>query len=191
MGNLVPLLGALPFGVVGLALAIQRQQMSGLPLWVFSLMPVAGWLLMNSLGLFENAKMRAELQRRLSPRPQHVFVGVARPSFRGLLDPHEDVGFLVLGETALEFLGESLKIRIDRKSLNGVRFRPNVHSMVGLGRWVSVEGVLEGTPIRLLIEPRERRTLWGNRAFSKELKQRIEEWVKGERQTPPPDHLTT
>lgn len=180
MGNLVPLLGALPFGVVGLALAIQRQQMSGLPLWVFSLMPVAGWLLMNSLGLFENAKMRAELQRRLSPRPQHVFVGVARPSFRGLLDPHEDVGFLVLGETALEFLGESLKIRIDRKSLNGVRFRPNVHSMVGLGRWVSVEGVLEGTPIRLLIEPRERRTLWGNRAFSKELRHQIEVWLRRE-----------
>jgi hypothetical protein len=58
-----------------------------------------------------------------------------------------------------------------------VRFRANVHTVIGLGRWISIEGFADGKPIRLLIEPRERPQLLGNLRYSKRLAQRIRRWA--------------
>ena len=183
MGNLVPIVGALPFGAAGLAMAIAREGMIGPQLAVFGLMPVVGWLLMNFVGLWENRAIRAELENKLNPpresnERQVVFVGAARPSYHGLLDPHEDVGFLIVEQDRIQLLGEELRFSLAKKDLYGAHFRPNAHTMVGLGRWISVEGKMEDTPIRLLIEPREKQTLWGNRRLSKGLQRRLQAWIK-------------
>jgi hypothetical protein len=50
--------------------------------------------------------------------------------------------------------------------------------LLGLGRWISLEGVADGKPIRLLIEPRERPTLLGNLLFSKALAGRLRRWMQ-------------
>ncbi|HRK20399.1 MAG TPA: hypothetical protein PLX06_01235, partial [Fimbriimonadaceae bacterium] len=62
--------------------------------------------------------------------------------------------------------------------LEAVRLRPNPHSWAFLGGWVSVEGKLEGEPVRMLLEPRERPTLWGNRRLRGAFKNRIEKWLQ-------------
>lgn len=181
MGNLVPILGGLPFGVIGIKMAFENEGVFGPQLAVLCGMPVAGWLLMNFIGLWGNRGLRASLAKKLSVAPGQgiYFVGLARPSYRGLLDPHEDVGFLIEHPDSLEFRGESLSFRLNRPDLLGVCYRPNVHTLVGLGRWISVEGKLEGKPIRLLVEPRERPTLLGNLRFSKALKFQLQGWLKG------------
>ena len=67
---------------------------------------------------------------------------------------------------------------MNKDQIKGVRFRPNVHTMVGLGRWVSVEATAAGKPIRLLVEPREKRTMLGNKRYGKALRTRLEAWLK-------------
>ncbi len=182
LGNLLPIAGSLPFGVWGVWLLLQSGHIIGPELWIIGLMPAVGWLLMNLFGLFENGAMRMEIARKHGfgpPRepPERYFVGFARPTYRGLLDPHEDVGFLVLHDDSLEFLGDGEQVSLRRPDILGIRFRMNPHSWVGLGRWVSIEGKIEGKPIRMLIEPRERQTLLGNLLLSGRLRGRLEEWL--------------
>ncbi|HMS54746.1 MAG TPA: hypothetical protein PKA27_05045 [Fimbriimonadaceae bacterium] len=183
MGNLIPALLALPFLAGGLAWMMMRKEILGVGLILVGLFPLVGWLAANSFGLYQNSKMRHEMLRRLitakgSVCPRRYFVGIATPGYRGLIDPHEDVGYLLLEPSFIEFFGEHLNSRVNKEDVTGVRFRANAHSWLGLGRWVSIEGMVDGKPIRLLCEPREKRTLLGNRRFSSELKNRIELWLK-------------
>ncbi len=182
MGNLVPIALALPPAVFGVWTIVSAGQVStSAVLWI-SAMPVLGWLAVNRFGLFENSAMREQMRRRLMAAKEDLgqarwFVGFSRPGHSGLLDAHEDVGFLIEREDALEFIGDTHRVRLPRASITRVRFRPNPHALLLLGRWVSVEGLLEGQPVRLLVEPRERDTMLGNRVVGKALRKRIEAWI--------------
>lgn len=165
---------AAPFGVVGLILMYRSQVILGPGLWVFSLSPVVLWLAVNWLGLFENQEMRRSLERRMESLPEtRWFVGAATPSFVGWIDPHEDVGFLWMTPKSIGFTGERYQVEIPRSSLTAIRFKPNVHSLTGLGRWVSIEAIIEGKAAQLMIEPREAKTLLGNRKLSKTIRDRL------------------
>lgn len=143
---------------------------------------VLGWMAVNVLGLTGNRVMKKEMLRRLmaergdtsSPR---WFVGFARPKFRGLLDPHEDVGWLILESDRIVYWGESRRIELHRDQIVRVHVRPNIHTIVGLGRWVAVEAVLDGRPARLLIEPREFPMLVQNLWLSGRIRREIEAWA--------------
>ncbi|HQU19670.1 MAG TPA: hypothetical protein PLA92_11545, partial [Fimbriimonadaceae bacterium] len=146
--------------------------------------PVVAWVGMCLLGLAGNESMRGQLIRLLKlPPPTHEesrwFVGFSRPSHFGLLDPHEDIGFLRLTPTAIRFEGERYRVEIPTPAGERVRFRANAHSWVGLGRWISIEGTLEGQKIRMLVEPRERATLLGNLILSGEIRRRLAGAVTG------------
>jgi len=165
---------AAPFGVVGLLLMYRSGEVLGLGLAVFAISPIALWLAVNWLGLFENTAMRRALDRRTEDLPAtRWFVGAATPSFVGWIDPHEDVGFLWMDARNIGFTGERYRIEIPRHAVTQIRFRPNVHSMIGLGRWVSIEAVIDGRPAQLRIEPREANTLWGNRRLSRTIRDRL------------------
>jgi hypothetical protein len=188
MGNVLPIAVSVPFGLWGVWLISTRGVFLGPELGVLLLMPAALWVASNFVGLYQNGAIRLEVARKLKLGPPsedspRFFVGFARPSYRGLLDPHEDVGFLFLLPDAVEFRGECGTVALRRAEVLGVRFRPNVHTLIGLGRWVSIEGTVEGTPVRMLVEPRERPTLLGNKRLSKRLRLAIERWidVKGPR----------
>jgi len=160
-----------------------RREIVPLAVGLLALGTVIGWLALNRFGLFDNAKMRRELERELKARDVDLgdspaFVGFATPRYSSALDPHEDVGFLVLRPGRLEFVSEVRTVTVERQDIREIRFRPNIHSLLGLGRWVSIEGEVGGQAIRLAIEPRERRTLLGNRAYSKELRNRLAAWLK-------------
>lgn len=182
MGNLLPALVCLPLLVLAILSFRPSRLFDNLtPLWYFLGFLALGWLAVNFLGLHQNGFMRRELARRLglagSKAGERYFVGIARPKFRSALDAHEDVGFLVIYADRLEFLGETVQVALAKKDIKQVRTRANPHTFVFLGRWISIEGEVAGTPVRMQIEPRERQTLLGNLFFGERLKQRISEWL--------------
>jgi len=184
MGNLIPLLCMLPFALTGVVLMLRAHTVTpaGVALCLLSL--VVGWVAVNQFGLFGNVRLRREVQRKVLAKAgrdasKGVFVGFARPSYVGLLDAHEDLGFLFFDSDGLEYLGEIHQVKLARKDILGVRFRGNVHSTLGLGRWVGIEAIHKGKRVRVLVEPREARTLLGNRKRGSRLRKEIVEWMKG------------
>ncbi len=179
-GNLLPLIVIGP----GLALCLNEAVSKGLTLWFWAFIAgtlVSGWLAVNFLGLTGNSSMKKALTEQYEEEHHHDrrekwFVGFARPSFQSYLDPHEDVGFLVLDSGRLLFLGESRKVELHRDQITGIGFRPNIHSWLGLGRWVTVDAVLDGKPGRLMIEPREKKTLIGNKKLGTEIHRALLDW---------------
>lgn len=183
MGNLLPALLYVPPVVFGVYWMASRTEVDAVGLGSIAAGLVVGWIALNFLGLFESPRMRRELQSVFRDKGESVpddavFVGFASPAYRSALDPHEDVGFLVLGADMLEFRGERHHLRIPKASVRRVGFRMNPHTLLGLGRWVVVEGQIDKKDVRLQIEPREKRTLLGNRRFSRQLADRIRTWAK-------------
>lgn len=182
MGNLLPLVLSAPSGALGLFEMWRSGEILGRGLFWLSVSVPIGWLAVNFLGLFQNKAMKNEMEMRLrANRPKlpyrRYFVGMATPAFRGLLDPHEDVGYLLLHPDQVEFFGERVRVELTRKEIVGVRYRANVHSLIGLGRWVSIEAIVEGKEARLLIEIRQRPTLLGNLLMSRTLLRKLKRWM--------------
>jgi len=183
MGNLIPAAICVPIATYGVLLAIRTQQFTGRGLWFVAGSVILMWLLVNFIGAIENPRIRRELSRRLQAKETQlsanaVFVGFARPSYAGLLDPHEDIGFLSLDDGSASFHGETIDLSISAQEIEKVRYRFNPHTLAGLGRWVSIEGKSGNTPFRMLVEPREKKTLIGNMLYAKTLKMQIEAWLK-------------
>jgi hypothetical protein len=182
MGNLLPMLVFLPFAASGVLLMYLRAEIFGLGFYLLVAGVVLGWLGVNFFGLFGNAALKRKMavlvltDRKNFEGPRH-FVGLATPSYSSLLDAHEDVGYLLLYEDRIEFVGEKLRIGLPRTLITNVRFRSNIHSILGLGRWVSVDGIVGEKPVRLLVEPREHHTLLKNKAYSRKLLEEIKAWA--------------
>ena len=183
MGNVVPALFWFVPTAVGLALIATSRAIANEALYALAAGIALGWAALNQVGFWDNARMRSELLERLEakdPVPlDHWFVGFATNNFFGLLDAHEDVGFLVFEPNQLTFISETRRLEIERRSVGEIRYRLNAHSVLGLGRWVSVEGHQAGVRIRLQVEPREHRTMLKNLLASKALRQKLETWRIG------------
>lgn len=175
MANLVPMLTWVPPGVAGVVLFQDGHTTWAFICWGF--VPLLGWLGINRLALFQNEAMRRELMP-LRPRAEATFVGVATPKHRSLLDAHEDVGWLWTEVDELRFRGERLSLSIPRDAVRRVGYRANAHTVLGLGRWVVVEGVREGKPFALRVESRERRTLLGNKRDGARLHGHLRAWAR-------------
>lgn len=184
MSNLAPLLAFAIVPPIALYLDSTGRVIAGFVVW--ACFPPFMWLSLNFLGLLRNGRIRSEMRAKLrSSFPDRmgdaVFVGFARPKYRSLLHHHEDVGWLVLLPESLEFVGDSLTYSLPKADVTGVRFAPNVNTLLGLGRWVSVEARHEGKRVRMLVEPRERATLLGNFLYAKKLRAQISKWAKSQR----------
>lgn len=141
-----------------------------------------GWVSICLFGLAGNGQLKQRMGKKLHDvRPfdkgKRWFVGFARPKYRGLLDAHEDVGFLCLHSDRAEFFGDQRRIELMKRSIRKISFRANPHTLLGLGRWISIDAENEGKPVRMLIEPREKATLLGNLLFSRRLIKEIREWA--------------
>jgi hypothetical protein len=183
MGNLIPLAFMLPLAITGVVTMIQDQEITPLAIGFCVGALVVGWIAVDLFGFFGNATLKREIQKKVLPKAGRdasggTFVGFARPSYSGLLDAHEDLGYLFLTDNSLEYVGEIHQVSIPRKDILAVRYRPNIHSALGLGRWVSVEAMHEKKPVRVLVEPREARTLLGNKRVGTELRKKIDAWRK-------------
>ncbi len=178
-GNIMPFLCWLPFAGVGIYAMARDRSVTPFGVELLVAGTVAGWVGISVFGFWGNATMRRQLAARIKDKGERWFVGFATPKFSGVLDAHEDVGFLIFGKDVLLFAGDSLRVEMPKDAIVQVRFRANVHTIVGLGRWVCVEGIVQGKPVRMFIEPRERRTMLGNLRLSGKLRKEIEAWAKG------------
>jgi hypothetical protein len=181
-GNILPILIGAPFLVYGVKEFPSKGLSTDVRMALIAF-PLMTWVSTNFLGLIGNIGLKAETGKRLhQERPfdksEKTFVGFARPGYNSLLDPHEDVGYLIVHTDHLEFWGSDIKVDLQKASVKSISFRPNPHSVVGLGRWVCVEGESAGKAVRLLVEPRERATLLGNLIVGTKLKKRLEGWHK-------------
>jgi hypothetical protein len=181
-GNLIPLAFWLVLVLIGLRTILQTKELIGPGLAILAIATVVAWIVLNYTGLFQNALMREELAEILDAEtdlpPGSVFVGFSTPKYTGLLDAHEDVGFLCFTPSAIIFAGEQRTVELPRSSILRIRYRANVHSVLGLGRWISIEALANGSPVRMLVEPRERNSMLGNLRLSTKLVRSIETWVK-------------
>jgi len=156
LGNAIPALVYVPPLAFGILWMLQHQEILGLGLWLVAMAPILAWVALNFFGLFDNARMRRELLRELGSREQAIpddalFVGFASPKYHGMLDAHEDVGFLLFLPQAIEFRGERRVVTVPRADIARVRFRPNIHTLVGLGRWVLAGRLMPGISICMVI----------------------------------------
>jgi hypothetical protein len=161
-----------------------RAVIVGPGLWLLLVGTVVGWVALNQFGFFENGRMRASLERILRAKEgdlpdDRMFVGYASPKYAGLIDAHEDVGFLCFLPDRLRFVSEVRTVDFPFAQIRRVRFRPNAHSLLGLGRWVSIEGRAGKETLEMKVEPRERRTMLANFRLSRPLRDRIRAIVRG------------
>jgi hypothetical protein len=182
VGNLVPALFFLPFVAWGVHLMLKTDQILGSGLWFVAIGVLLGWIGLNIFGLSGNAFMRRELKRNLVAKnvsfdDPHFFVGFSSPRFFGVLDAHEDIGFLFLHEESLEFVGELNQVKIGKAEIQQIRFRPNVHTWVGLGRWISIDGQRKKSRFRMNVEPREKNFLLLNLLGSRAVKEQLRAWA--------------
>ena len=108
---------------------------------------------------------------------RHWFVGYARANYSGLIDPHEDVGFLILYDQGAEFYGERSRLLLKREDVGAVRLGMNAHSLAGLGGWIAFVGKEPGRSVLCYIEPRVQSTLWRNRLLRPKLCRELKEWL--------------
>lgn len=175
MSNLVPACVFVPLFAAGLM--FYQRGWTWPALLCFALTPVAGWFAVNYLGLFANRQMMQELSHAKSENS--IFVGFARPGSIGILDAHEDVGWLTVLPDKIQFAGERHKAEMLRNEIIGIRTRPNVHSILGLGRWVSIEGKRDGREIRMMVEPRQESSLIANKRLGNRMLTQLRAWQKG------------
>lgn len=182
LGNLIPLVLATPFAVQAVKVGSSNGPLNDLLLWGGGFF-VTGWLSVNFFGLIGNQSLKRAMEFRYrADRPgqqplERWFVGFAKAGFKGMLDPHQDVGFLLLFDDRIEFFGSAEQIELPLEFVHQVRKRANIHSALLLGGWVSLEGEAAGQSIRLQIEPREKLTLLGNKLLAKKIRQKIEQWL--------------
>lgn len=183
MGNLVPLTLAGPMLIVGLWLMYQSGKIGGVGLYLVAGSVVVGWVMLNLLGLYQNGAMKQQMSWRLDQSLKEVpsrryFVGVATPNFKGLIDPHEDVGYLLVYRDRIEYFGEKVRTTFKRSEVKKFEARMNIHSLIGLGGWVVICAERDGKPAELKIEMREKPFLRSNRALNRMLLKRLRTWLE-------------
>jgi len=181
MGNVLPAVFWFPLTMAGLIIYYRTGHVWG---WAFNTLCLGqflGLVSLNYLGLFENALLRKELDREFRVlRPRYtgyrVFVGFASQGYSSWVDPHEDVGYLCLTPETIEFYGDQIIWKLEHKDVLRITKGPNIHSLVGLGRWIRIEATLGGSKTILRLEPRDRDTLIGNLIGGRKLRVRLLNW---------------
>ncbi|MBS1720517.1 MAG: hypothetical protein JST35_08740 [Armatimonadetes bacterium] len=179
-GNLIPAAVYVPLVVAAVTVMWKQNNTWGLGLVLLLAALAAAWILTNFCGLWQNGFMSRHLRRELTADgvdlTDAVFFGYCSPKFQSLLDAHEDVGYLCFEKDAVIFRGETIEIGFRRGEVKRVMSRPNVHSLLLLGRWIVVE-TLDGA--RHKFEPRVANHLLGNLLQAKSLQAKIASCLEG------------
>lgn len=174
MSNLVPLLIVPPLSLLAIWLEKSVSLWAGLTVW--AILPFALWLSINYFGLFQNEKMKRELSNKKPSGLYSVFCGFRRPYTSLYLHPHEDIGWFVVTNDYVEFIGDKLNYKLSKNEITAIRLIPNINTLLFFGGWVCIEAWSEGKRLRMLIEPRENHTMIANRKLRRELAKQL--WEK-------------
>jgi hypothetical protein len=142
---------------------------------------VVGLIVFHYTGLFQNARMRTAMAKRAERLPEwegaeRFFVGYATRGYAGALDPHEDVGWLLLSPDELVFEGERYRFRYPRRGIGRVGRSFGVHSLVGVS-WVSAIAVADdGAAASLRFESRDADHIFSLRRANLRLRKSLQVW---------------
>lgn len=181
MGNLIPMGLAL---VTAFTVAFAAKfVLEDLAYWaaIVTVTLVVTILSVNRFGLFQNEQMKREtlaaLAKQSSSIPtQRHFVGIARPGFVGPLDPHQDVGFLWWDEERMYFRSAVNSITVTRMNVSRTALSANIHSLIGLGGWVSVTAKMGSTDQSFFFELRDAQVLFKNNRQRKVIFRELLAW---------------
>ena len=178
MSNLTPLVLVAPFPA--LAWYLDQLQKKSFALAVWGACPIILWIGINFFGLFQNRAVRKELSSKLpnDSTGRAVLVGFSRPNRTQLIHHHEDVGWLLMNPDSIEFIGDTHRYKMMKTEIRSVKTKWNINTILGLGRWVCIDGIVDSKRIRMLLESREKSTLFANFGYTKQLCRRIAEWKK-------------
>lgn len=184
LSNVLPIVPFCPFPFLAVWLEAHGKMSMAVAVWVAS--PLILWASINFLGLFSNESLKRALKPLASsggtePAMRIWFVGFGMRGKRTVLHPHYDVGWLLLFSEELVFVGERERVFLKKAEITGIGFSPNIHTLLGLGRWVVIEGRTSQGRLRFFVEPREYRTLLGNLRLSKRLALDVRKWWLGKR----------
>lgn len=185
LGNLIPCLFALPALAYAGFRYSQTQYWAELPfLGALVVALILGIVGLNWFGMIGNRDMAESMLKKLivygvDRNVPRFFVGAATPKYVGLLDAHEDVGYLLLEPDRVRFVGDTLRVDMAKSTVTSIDLAANVHSFLGLGGWVVVHGLLEGKPIQLKVEPRVHRTMLANKRERRKLLDALKKWKSG------------
>ncbi len=158
MGNIVPLVPSVLVAILGLRLGV----------WGAGLGVIVAIPLISRFGFWENAQIRKEL---LNIYPQSgELVGLVHDREADLLDAHAEVGLLVVSNGAIRIQTQERLISVPLNSKTTIARQFNIHQLIGLGGWIKV--INEGHP-NLLIESRERDTMYASKLATHELFERL------------------
>lgn len=185
MGNLVPMIFWLPLTAAGVLIGlVKHNYLVGAYLVLAG--QIIGWIAINNFGLWQNKALKRHLGKLFELRQGdfdgfRIFVGLSRPGFKSLLDPHEDIGYLAIDGSHLFFVGEHFGFRVQASEIENIAFASSIHTLLGLGGWVELDLTHDGERKILYFEPREERTLWRNNRLRKKLVGRLLNWQTARR----------
>lgn len=153
MGNLVPLAAGI--------IAAGSLASFGFLYASFGFLLVS-WIGIDRAGFFQNRQIRKELQDRTGK--DGILIGFVADIPAGPLDAHSELGLLKIDENGLTIFTEDRTLSFPKPIKTDRKF--NVHALIGLGGWIR----LTFTDSRhLLIESRERDTMWRSKMHTSEL----------------------
>lgn len=184
LSNVLPVIPFFPFPFIAVWLESHGYMEVAVVVWVAS--PLVLWSSINFLALAFNESIKRRLKplafsMQSGPVMRTWFVGFALPHRRQMIHPHYDVGWLQLYSDEIVFVGERERTGLKKSEITGIGFSANIHTLLGLGRWMVIDGRTSTGRVRLLIEPRECRTLLGNLRLGKRMVAEIRRWWLGKR----------
>jgi hypothetical protein len=180
MGSVIPLIFTAPVLALGTREAVEQGFTLTL-LGYVALVMVVGWVTTSLFGQVGSGGVKRWMAHKLQderpadPNPKW-FIGFATPDYRSMLDPHEDLGWLVLAEDEIDLIGTQLRLQIPRGALTQVTRKANPHTALGLGGWIAIDWEENGVVSQIFLEPRARPTVLGNKLMIKRLIVELETW---------------
>lgn len=173
MGNAVGMIAAL----LALAGLLRFQP----PLLALPAALLVGLVVFHFTGLWDNAKMREALRERYRAEPlwedgHRFFVGFASASYEGLLDPHQDVGWLLLTGSRLVFLGDRFQFDFALTDIYRLERGFSAHTLLGSG-WQLLRGAREKREFVLRFESRDADRVFGLCAANRHLERALRAWL--------------
>lgn len=143
--------------------------------------PMIWWISTALLSQLANTPMRNALAKRFARAHGVIdspwsFVGASTPTFKSVWDVHEDVGLLLLRPEELHFEGDSLDIRLKRDEIGRITRKRHGLTWFGLGTWIEIWPVDEGSGCLLRLESRQKATRLGNVWESHALATALHKW---------------
>jgi hypothetical protein len=162
LGNLIPLGLGIVFFIASYRLGFAWQSVIGV---------LVAWEGIDRWGFFDNDQIDKEL--RAKTQAEGELIGFVYEQSPTALDAHAEIGLLTIEPGLLTIVTEDTSYSILRSDVIEVKRRPNIHALLLLGGWISLE-LANGSSFRF--ESRKFRAMTWSRSRTRKLFGEIVDW---------------